>query len=146
MKMLILACGTMRDDAQKSLLQTYQKRLSRWKTEIKECTHKKDACAWLVNNIPDAAYVIALDERGKDINSQSQASIIKQAEQDPAVKTVVWIIGPADGLNDALRSRANQLLSFGARTWPHMLVRIMLVEQLYRTQEIILNNPYHREG
>ena len=56
-----------------------------------------------------------------------------------------FVIGGADGLNDEIRNRASILLSFGQQTWPHMLARVMILEQIYRAQQILKNHPYHRE-
>lgn len=94
--------------------------------------------------IPDGAFVVALDERGKALKSRAFADVI-QARQDDGVRDLVFVIGGADGLDPALRVRADMTLCFGPQTWPHMLVRGMLAEQLYRAQSIHAGHPYHRD-
>ncbi len=102
-----------------------------------ETTHIKDKLA------PSAA-LVALDERGKSVTSSAFASQLQAFEQDrPAV---CFIIGGPDGLTDDMRSQAHHLISFGKPTWPHRLVRVMLMEQLYRAASILAGHPYHREG
>ena len=85
-----------------------------------------------------------LDEKGKTITSSEFARDIELFQTSKNGKTQI-IIGGADGLSDEIRQRADLLLSFGQQTWPHMMVRIMLLEQLYRAEKIIANHPYHRE-
>ncbi len=97
----------------------------------------------LANIIPQGAAVVLLDVRGETIDSASFAAQITKwrADDRPAV---VFLIGGADGLAASLRDKAQLRLSFGAATWPHQLVRIMLLEQLYRATTILSGHPYHR--
>ena len=89
--------------------------------------------------------IIALDELGKTLSSVELSQKITELQNIKSGK-VQFIIGGADGLNDDIRQRADIVLSFGHLTWPHMLARVMLIEQIYRTQLIAANHPYHREG
>ena len=98
----------------------------------------------LSEKIKDNAYVIALDERGKSLKSTDFSAKIQDLAADTR-QPVQFVIGGADGLDENLKKRADFLLSFGVQTWPHMLVRIMLVEQLYRARQINAGHPYHRE-
>jgi len=93
--------------------------------------------------IPERAVVALLDERGENLDSVSFANLIKKwrEEDRPAA---VFIIGGADGLAQTLRDKAKLHLSFGAATWPHQLIRIMLLEQIYRATTILAGHPYHR--
>lgn len=92
---------------------------------------------------PNTALVI-LDERGKSLPSQEFAKKLETLQQiKPG--TIQFVLGGADGLSDEIRTRADLLMSFGAQTWPHMMARVMLVEQIYRAQQILANHPYHRE-
>ena len=100
--------------------------------------------ALIAAKIPDGAFVVALDERGKALKSRDFAKIV-QERQDDGVRELVFIIGGADGLDSTLRTRADLTLCFGPQTWPHMLVRGMLAEQLYRAQSIHAGHPYHRD-
>jgi 23S rRNA (pseudouridine1915-N3)-methyltransferase len=97
----------------------------------------------LANVIPEGAIVAVLDQRGDNLDSPALAGQLRQwREQDrPAV---CFIMGGADGLAPSLLERAKVRLAFGAATWPHQLVRIMLLEQLYRAGTILAGHPYHR--
>ena len=103
-----------------------------------------DECSQILKSIASDAFVIALDERGKALPSRELASKIQNLQNDGQSK-LQFIIGGADGLNDEIRGRADFLLSFGMQTWPHMLARVMLLEQIYRAQQILKNHPYHRD-
>ena len=98
----------------------------------------------LANIIPDKAVTLILDERGESLDSATLASRLGRWRDDgrPAA---VFIIGGDDGLAASLRDKANVRLAFGAVTWPHQLVRIMLLEQIYRAVTILSGHPYHRE-
>jgi len=88
--------------------------------------------------------IIALDEKGKTLGSQQFAKKIEGFQLDGR-SHIQFIIGGADGLNDEIRRKADLVISFGAQTWPHMMVRVMLIEQIYRAQQILSGHPYHRE-
>ncbi len=88
---------------------------------------------------------IALDERGEMLSSLALARRL-ETWRDRGIRECRFLIGAADGLTDAERGGADMLLSFGAATWPHMLIRAMLTEQIYRATSIIAGHPYHREG
>ena len=92
---------------------------------------------------PTRAIVVILDEHGDNLASPALATLLRKwrAEDQPAV---CFVIGGADGLAPSLYERANLRLAFGAATWPHQLVRIMLLEQLYRAGTILAGHPYHR--
>ena len=89
------------------------------------------------------AYVIACDEHGTARASRAFAAEIARLRDD-GVRKMVFVIGGADGLDPAVTGRADLLLSFGRMVWPHMLVRVMLAEQLYRASAILSGAPYHR--
>lgn len=97
----------------------------------------------LANIIPQGAAVVLLDARGDNLDSAALATQLTQwrANDRPAV---VFVIGGADGLSPSLRDKATLRLAFGAATWPHQLVRAMLLEQLYRAATILTGHPYHR--
>ena len=97
----------------------------------------------ILKTLDDKAYVIALDERGKTKTSPDFAKMVRQ-RRDDGQSEMVFVIGGADGLDETVRERANQLLSFGAMTWPHQLVRIMVAEQIYRSFSILAGHPYHK--
>jgi 23S rRNA (pseudouridine1915-N3)-methyltransferase len=93
--------------------------------------------------IPVGAVAIALDERGKTLSSQDFAKMLATL-RDQGTGTAVFLIGGADGHDQTVRDRADRLLSFGPMVWPHMMVRAMLAEQLYRAVSILSGGPYHR--
>ena len=86
-----------------------------------------------------------LDEKGKALSSIELARALEHW-RDRGTREVRFVIGAADGHSDAERQSADLLLSFGAATWPHLLARAMLAEQLFRATSILANHPYHREG
>jgi 23S rRNA (pseudouridine1915-N3)-methyltransferase len=97
----------------------------------------------LANIIPERAVVVALDETGENLDSGSFTGLLR-SWRDAGRPAVVFCIGGADGLGEDVRRRADFILAFGAATWPHQLVRIMLLEQLYRAVTILAGHPYHR--
>jgi 23S rRNA (pseudouridine1915-N3)-methyltransferase len=100
--------------------------------------------ALLLASCPRGATIIALDERGKTLTSPGFAMRLTQW-RDRGVEDLVFLIGGADGHDETVRQRADLLLSLGPMTWPHLLVRGLLAEQLYRAQQIAAGHPYHRE-
>ena len=104
---------------------------------------KPAEAALLSRQISDGAAVIALDERGRPLTSPDFAAALARF-RDAGRPEAVFLIGGADGLDPALRDRADLVISFGAMVWPHMLVRVMLAEQLYRAATILAGGPYHR--
>lgn len=97
----------------------------------------------LLSQVPMAARVVVLDERGQNIGSEAFATKIG-GWVDGGTATIVCLIGGADGHAEAVRERADLVLSLGRLTWPHMLVRGLLAEQLYRARCILDGHPYHR--
>lgn len=95
--------------------------------------------------LPKGAPLVALDERGRDMASPDLAALLRQTA-DAGHREMSFVIGGADGLDPALRAGAQHLLSFGRAVWPHMLIRAMLAEQLYRAVSILAGAPYHRGG
>ena len=88
---------------------------------------------------------VLLDERGVPMSSMALAKILEKW-RDGGKREARFLIGAADGHSDSERADADLLLSFGPATWPHLLVRAMLAEQLFRATSILANHPYHREG
>lgn len=141
----IICVGRMRDSAQKELFLHYQKQIQ-WPLNITEIDERKLSPdqSEISQKITADSYHIALDERGKSLKSNELAQKIESIQNNGTPK-IQFIIGPADGLSEDMRRKSDFLLSFGAQTWPHMLARIMLIEQIYRCQQILNGHPYHRE-
>ena len=93
--------------------------------------------------LPDGATLLALDERGKSVSTQGLSVMLAEWMRDGSHP--VFAIGGADGLDDAVKARADKLVSLSALTLPHALVRVLLAEQLYRAWSILARHPYHRE-
>jgi 23S rRNA (pseudouridine1915-N3)-methyltransferase len=99
--------------------------------------------ALLAAAIPPGAAVLALDERGRTLDSPGFAAWL-MGRAGGGTRDLACLIGGADGLDPGLRARADLVLSFGPMVWPHMMVRAMLAEQLYRAATILAGGPYHR--
>jgi 23S rRNA (pseudouridine1915-N3)-methyltransferase len=97
----------------------------------------------LANVIPDGAATVLLDPRGEALDSNAFTKRLRG--WNDGGRDVAFVIGGADGLAPTLADRADLLLAFGALTWPHQLVRILLLEQIYRATTILSGHPYHRE-
>jgi 23S rRNA (pseudouridine1915-N3)-methyltransferase len=93
--------------------------------------------------IPAGAVIVTLDERGRTLSSPDFADQLARW-RDSGTQDVAFVIGGADGIAPSLRARADYSVSFGAMVWPHMLVRVMLAEQIYRAATILAGGPYHR--
>jgi 23S rRNA (pseudouridine1915-N3)-methyltransferase len=98
----------------------------------------------LAGALPDNAVKVVLDSRGQNVSSDGLAQLIR-AWRDGGREAVCFIAGGADGLAAGLRGAADMSFAFGSATWPHQLVRIMLMEQLYRAMTILSGHPYHRD-
>lgn len=151
MNIQILACGRLKNGAHKDLFDDYLKRMD-WGVTLHEIDskHKEqgkihtDECAQILGKLSAQSFIVAMDERGKTFSSRDFAGKIQDL-QNAGQSQIQFILGGADGLSNEIRSRANLLLSFGKQTWPHMLARVMLLEQIYRSQQILKNHPYHRD-
>ncbi|MFN3641789.1 MAG: 23S rRNA (pseudouridine(1915)-N(3))-methyltransferase RlmH [Gemmobacter sp.] len=99
--------------------------------------------ALLARAVPQGARIAALDERGRPLSSPDLAAVLARWRDDGA-GDAAFLIGGADGLDPALRDRADLVLSLGPMVWPHRLVRVMIAEQLYRAATILGGGPYHR--
>ncbi len=143
----IIAVGKMKPGPLLDLYNEYIKRID-WPVHLSEITIKSslkhDEARELFSKIPDHAKVIALDEKGESISSINLSKQIGQWS-DHGAQNIAFVIGGADGLDQLIFDRADLRLSFGRLTWPHMLVRVMLSEQIYRLRSILKNHPYHRE-
>lgn len=98
----------------------------------------------IISKLAPSSALIVLDEKGKSLPSSQFAKKLEELQHHKPGK-LQFVIGGADGLSDDIRQKADLVMSFGAQTWPHMLARVMLIEQIYRAQQILANHPYHRE-
>ena len=148
----IAAVGKARAGPLRDLFDLYTARLTA-PLDLREVAEKRPLRAaelkareadLLLGVLPARATIIALDERGKGLNSQAFAEQM-DLWSTAGGGAVAFVIGGADGLGSAVLDTADARLSLGAMTWPHMLVRVLLVEQVYRAQKIRAGHPYHRE-
>ena len=136
----IIARGKIGRSPEAELTERYLKRIS-WPTRTTELPDRGGA-------LPDAsgnAVTVVLDERGQALTSIELAKKL-ESWRDTGRREARFLIGAADGHDEEMREKADLLLSFGPATWPHMLARAMLAEQLFRATSILANHPYHREG
>ena len=150
MRLSILAVGRWREGPERALYESYVGRLP-WPVRLHEvevrgrfagAELKRREAELLCKAVPASATLVALDERGRTLSSAAFAEQLgrwRDAAAEPA-----FVIGGADGLDAGLCERAALRLSLGPMTWPHMLVRALLAEQLWRAHTILTGHPYHR--
>jgi 23S rRNA (pseudouridine1915-N3)-methyltransferase len=136
----IVARGKIGRSSEADLVDRYVKRIG-WPIRITELAERGGN----VPALPANSVTIVLDERGQALSSVELARKL-ETWRDDGKREARFLIGAADGHGEAQRSDADLLLSFGPATWPHLLVRAMLAEQLFRALSILANHPYHREG
>ncbi len=136
----IVARGRIGRSPEAELVERYVKRLS-WPVKLTELPDTGGR----LPPVEGQTKLVLLDETGDVLPSKAFADRLGRWRDD-GVREARFMIGAADGFDDAERARADLLLSFGRATWPHLLARAMLAEQLYRATSILANHPYHREG
>lgn len=159
MRLIVAAIGRLKAGPERELAERFRDRVAKAgravglrDIEIVEIRESKAADAGrrvleesiaLANIIPERALVVALDGTGENVDSGSFTGVLR-SWRDAGRPAAVFCIGGADGLGEDVKRRADLKLAFGAATWPHQLVRIMLLEQLYRAVTILAGHPYHR--
>jgi 23S rRNA (pseudouridine1915-N3)-methyltransferase len=152
MHVTIIAVGKKGAGPLADLQHFYSERIT-WPLAIREVEEKRPSPTaaeriqregnLLLQAVPKGAVVVALDRQGTQFTSEELAQRIVKW-RDAGVAELIFLIGGADGLAEVVRAKANYVLSLGAMTWPHLLARGMLLEQLYRAQQILAGHPYHR--
>jgi len=151
LRILIAAVGRLRAGPEKDLYRHYAERLS-WPVTVREVEDKRATAGaarrrreaeLLLATLSPAMTIVALDEGGRTMTSAALAERLGRWRDDGS-RDIAFVIGGADGLDRQVRERAELVLSLGRLTWPHMLVRALLAEQLYRAQQILAGHPYHR--
>jgi len=136
----IVARGKIGRTPEAQLVERYVKRIS-WPTRLTELPDRGGK----LPDLPPNSVTVVLDERGQALTSTELAGALDRWRGD-GKREARFMIGAADGHEREMRAQADLLLSFGVATWPHLMVRAMLAEQLYRATSILANHPYHREG
>jgi 23S rRNA (pseudouridine1915-N3)-methyltransferase len=135
-----VARGRIGRSPEAELVARYLKRIA-WPTKVTELPDTGGRAP----DLPGQAKRVLLDEKGDVLSSVDFATLLGRWRDD-GVRETRFLIGAADGFDDNERAVADRLLSFGRATWPHMMARAMLAEQLFRATSILANHPYHREG
>ena len=159
MRLIVVAIGRLKQGPERELAERYRERfddigrkLGFRGLDIHEIpeSRARDAATRIAEEaavisaaIPEKSVLVALDERGDNVDSASFARHLGRW-RDEAVANTIFAIGGADGLSPDLRRKQKLGLAFGTATWPHQLVRVMLLEQLYRAATILAGHPYHR--
>jgi len=152
MRLKVAAVGHWKAGPEHSLYEHFARRIT-FPLELKEVEEKKKLPPpalirregeLLLAEAPKGAVVVALDERGKPFSSVAFAKRLGRWRDD-GVRDLVFLIGGADGLDEMVRRKAALTISLGQMTWPHLMVRAMLAEQIYRAQAILSGHPYHRQ-
>jgi 23S rRNA (pseudouridine1915-N3)-methyltransferase len=159
MRLLIAAIGRLKDGPERELAERYCKRAEQTGRrigfrdvevlEIRESRAQEaskrmiEESIVLANVIPERAAIVVLDERGENLDSAALAAQLGKW-RDSGRPATAFIIGGDNGIAPGLRDKATLRVAFGAATWPHQLIRIMLLEQIYRATCILAGHPYHR--
>ena len=155
MRVHVCAVGRLRAGPERTLVDDYLQRFDRTgralglgpahehEMEDKRGGGMAAEAVILERAIPTGALIVTLDERGRQMSSPDLAGLLAKW-RDGGRQDVAFVIGGADGIDPTLQARADESLSFGRMVWPHMLVRVMLAEQLYRAAQILAGTPYHR--
>ncbi len=151
-KVDLIVVGKLKKGSWYDLQEEYCQRL-RWNLTIHEVESKitdekeqqKEEQRLVLAKLDLDSFIVVLDERGNGLRSLDFAQTIQKL-QNTGIDKMTFLIGGAMGFLDEVRDKANMLMSFGQQTWPHMMVRVMLLEQVYRSQQIMAGHPYHREG
>lgn len=151
-KVDLIVIGKLKKGAWHDLQEDYRARI-RWDLAIHEIESRipdekeqqKDEQKLILSKLDEDSFIVVLDERGDGLRSLDFAHTIQKIQNTGASK-ITFLIGGATGFTDEVRNKAHMLMSFGQQTWPHLMVRVMLLEQIYRAQQIMAGHPYHREG
>jgi 23S rRNA (pseudouridine1915-N3)-methyltransferase len=159
MRVVVIAIGRLKQGPERELAERYQKRfddigrkLGFRGVEIVEipesragdaATRIAEEAAAISAAIPEKSVLVTLDERGENVDSAAFSRHLERW-RDQSISSTIFVIGGADGLSPDLRRKGKFAMAFGAATWPHQMIRIMLLEQLYRAATILAGHPYHR--
>ncbi|MCB1393723.1 MULTISPECIES: 23S rRNA (pseudouridine(1915)-N(3))-methyltransferase RlmH [unclassified Nitrobacter] len=159
MRLVVIAVGRLKQGPERELADRYRERfedigrkLGFRGLDVHEVVESRardaeqrvrEEAAAVLALTPEKMVLVALDEKGKSIDSGAFAAHLGRW-RDESVTSTVFVIGGADGLSPELRRRARLSVAFGTATWPHQMVRVMLLEQIYRAATILAGHPYHR--
>lgn len=151
MRISVIAVGRMRSAPERALFERYRDRIT-WPLDLREVEDRRSRAAderrrreavLLLDAVPAGATIVALDGDGRTIDSAAFAEVFA-TWRDDGRRNVAFLIGGAEGLDPSVRETADLVLSLGPMTWPHLLARVLLMEQIFRAQCILAGHPYHR--
>ena len=151
MRLLVAAVGRLKRGPAADLAAEYLRRIA-WPVTVREVEERRPLPVearrrregeLLLAQLDPGACMVALDERGEAPTSVAFADMLGRW-RDGGAPQIAFLIGGADGLDEVVRARADHLLALGPMTWPHQLARVLLLEQIYRAQQILAGHPYHR--
>jgi len=159
MRLIVISIGRLKQGPERELVERYRERFDDIGRKLgfrgldiheipesrarEAATRMAEEAAAISAAIPARSITVALDERGDNIDSAAFARHLGRWRDDQVANTI-FVIGGADGLSPDLRRKAKLSVAFGAATWPHQMVRVMLLEQVYRAATILAGHPYHR--
>lgn len=154
MRVTILSIGKFENSPHKAVYENYLKRI-KWKVELKEMdvknsnnlsaeVKKREEGELLLKALKPGSKLIVCDENGKQFKSRDFAKLLSEFA-NRGDSDITFVIGGSDGLSEEILKKAALKISFGLATMPHLMVRSVLIEQLYRAESIIAGHPYHRE-
>lgn len=159
MRVVVIAIGRLKQGPERELAERYRERFEDMSRKLgfrgidiheiaesrarEAATRIAEEAAMIAAAIPEKSVLVTLDERGQNVDSVALSSHLGRW-RDEAVGNAIFMIGGADGLSPELQRKAKLRVAFGAATWPHQIVRVMLLEQLYRATTILAGHPYHR--
>ena len=152
-KIDVVVVGKLKKGPWFDLCEDYVSRLRLWPTQIIQVESKitdpvkqqLEEQKLILEKIDSTSLLVVLDERGDGLRSLDFADTLKKF-RDGGTDKITFLIGGASGFTEEVRNKADIMISFGQQTWPHIMVRVMLLEQIYRAQQILSGHPYHREG
>lgn len=148
MKLVIISVGKERDEVSDDLIRHFQSRILRYLPIewifISHDTTKEKESEKIISYLKKEDYIVLLDEKGREIKSEGLAELVENRMVD-SVRRMIFIIGGSYGVSDVLYERANYVWKLSSLVFPHMLVRVILLEQLYRAMTIIKGEKYHHE-
>jgi 23S rRNA (pseudouridine1915-N3)-methyltransferase len=159
MRVIVIAVGRLKQGPERELAERYRERFDDLGRKLgfrgidihelsesrarDRATRVAEEAAAITGAIPEKSVLVTLDERGQNVDSATFAGHLGRW-RDESVANSVFIIGGADGLSPELQGKAKLRVAFGTATWPHQIVRVLLLEQLYRAATILAGHPYHR--
>lgn len=151
-KIDLIVVGKVKKGSWYDLIEDYKTRI-KWPVNLIEIESKytdgkaqqEQENRFILDKLDTNSFVVVLDERGNGLRSLDFANTLQKI-RDTGEAKLTFLIGGAEGFTEDVRNKANMLISFGQQTWPHVMVRVMLLEQIYRAQQILAGHPYHREG